>query len=67
MIRALLPLLFLLPGCAVTEHVYARPVDRAVADGVEYLVSSQNPDGSWGSGRDTTNFSVLAGADSIVS
>ena len=61
MIRALLPLLFLLPGCAATEHVYARPRDRAVADGVEYLVSSQNPDGSWGSGRDTTDFSVLAG------
>jgi hypothetical protein len=33
-----------------TEAVYARPIDRAIADGVSFLESSQNPDGSWGTG-----------------
>ena len=29
---------------------YARTPDRAVADGVRFLVADQNPDGSWGTG-----------------
>lgn len=31
-------------------HTYARPIDRAIADGVAFLESSQNPNGSWGTG-----------------
>jgi hypothetical protein len=31
-------------------QVYARPVDQAITDGVAYLKSDQNRDGSWGTG-----------------
>ena len=33
-----------------TRATYARTPDRAVADGVAFLVADQNPDGSWGTG-----------------
>ena len=33
-----------------TQATFARPPDRAVADGVAFLSASQNPDGSWGTG-----------------
>ena len=33
-----------------TRSTYARPPDRAIADGVAFLVADQNPDGSWGTG-----------------
>ncbi len=36
---------------ATTQGVYARPIDKAIRDGVNFLESSQNPDGSWGTGR----------------
>jgi hypothetical protein len=35
---------------APPDHVYARPVDEAIAEGVAFLKSSQNADGSWGTG-----------------
>jgi hypothetical protein len=38
------------PTTAPSPQVYARPVDRAIAEGVTFLESSQNPDGSWGTG-----------------
>ncbi len=38
------------PTTAPTEHVYARPIDQAISEGVRFLVSSQNADGSWGTG-----------------
>jgi squalene-hopene cyclase-like protein len=38
------------PTAAPSEAIYARPVDRAIADGVAFLESSQNKDGSWGTG-----------------
>lgn len=43
------------PSAATTspDQVYARPVDRAIADGVAFLESSQNPNGSWGTGTVT--------------
>jgi hypothetical protein len=31
-------------------EVYARPVDKAISDGVAFLETSQNSDGSWGTG-----------------
>ena len=55
--RAFLPLL--IAGCSAPQ-VYERPLDRAIADGVAFLVASQKPDGAWGSGRDTTDFDVMA-------
>ena len=55
--RALL--LALLAGCA-GPSVHERPVDEAIAEGVAFLVASQKPDGSWGSGRETTDFDILA-------
>lgn len=56
-------LLALAAGCAgppAEPPVRARPLERAVAEGVAFLVRSQNPDGSWGAGRGTTGFDVLA-------
>jgi hypothetical protein len=52
--------LLLLASCAAPETVYERSVDGAIAEGVAFLVSSQNPDGSWGTGRGTTDFDVMA-------
>lgn len=49
----------LLAGCS-GERVYQRPIDRAIEEGVAFLVRSQRPDGTWGSGRETTGFDVLA-------
>jgi hypothetical protein len=40
--------------------VHARPLPRAIREGVSYLVASQNADGSWGTGRDTSGFDVMA-------
>ena len=49
----------LLASCAGPQ-VSERPIDRAIAEGVAYLVSAQNADGSWGTGRDTSDFDVMA-------
>ncbi|MGD0461936.1 MAG: hypothetical protein ABSB74_05570 [Tepidisphaeraceae bacterium] len=38
---------------APQTQTYARPIDRAIADGVAFLESSQNPNGSWGTGTVT--------------
>jgi len=56
--RALL--LLILAGCSHTESVYERSLAGAVEDGVDYLVRTQSPDGSWGQGRETTPFDVMA-------
>lgn len=61
MIRAL-PLLFL-AACAAPPsrtEVHARPLEDAIAEGRHFLVRSQNPDGSWGSGRGSSGFDVMA-------
>jgi hypothetical protein len=62
MSRGLLVLALLASGCAAppTDAVYERSVSGAIADGVRYLVGSQSPDGSWGQGRETTDFDVMA-------
>src|SRR5437867_3757487 len=52
--------LFLVLASCAAERVTERPIDRAIAEGVAFLVSSQNPDGSWGTGRGTTDFDVMA-------
>ncbi len=53
--------LILLAGCAAPiETVYERSVGGAIDDGVDFLVDAQNPDGSWGTGRGTTPFDVMA-------
>lgn len=57
--RALL--LLVLAGCAEPGiAVRERSVSGAIRDGVDYLVRTQSPDGSWGQGRETTDFDVLA-------
>jgi Prenyltransferase and squalene oxidase repeat len=57
--RALFVLLF--AGCAAPrETVYERPIDDAIEEGVDYLVRTQSPDGSWGRGLETTDFDVMA-------
>ena len=47
------------PTAAPSEAIYARPVDRAIADGVAFLESSQNKDGSWGTGTVTHGNEVM--------
>lgn len=48
------------------EPVRARPsIDAAIAEGVAFLVKSQNPDGSWGTGvqtRGTEIYSMVPGS-----
>jgi hypothetical protein len=57
--RRALAILVIAGGCA-PPRVSERPIDRAIEEGVAFLTSAQNPDGSWGSGRETTDFDVLA-------
>jgi hypothetical protein len=53
-------LLLLLAACAAPEAVGPRPLEEAIAQGRDFLVRSQNADGSWGTGRDTSGFDVMA-------
>src|SRR5687767_2490205 len=49
------------PKEAVVERVHARPsIAEAVADGVGFLVKSQNADGSWGTGTETRGTEVYS-------
>lgn len=36
-----------------TQPVASRPIDRAIIEGTDFLIRSQNPDGSWGTGLQT--------------
>jgi hypothetical protein len=46
---------------AHAEQVRARPtLAQAVADGVAFLVESQNPDGSWGTGTETRGTEIYS-------
>jgi predicted RNA-binding Zn ribbon-like protein len=45
---------------AAPERVSARPLETAIAEGVAFLVRTQEPSGAWGAGRDTTRFDVMA-------
>lgn len=40
------------------EPVAARPIDRAIQEGIAFLKSSQNPDGSWGTGLQTRGLEI---------
>jgi len=54
-------LLLLLASCAPPPvTVYERSISGAIDDGVDFLVDSQSPDGSWGVGKDTTDHDVMA-------
>lgn len=49
------------PAAPVVERVRARAsIKEAVIDGVTYLVTSQNPDGSWGTGTETRGTEVYS-------
>ncbi len=47
-----------LPATQPTER--RSSIEASIRDGVKFLVSSQNKDGSWGTGRETRGFEVLA-------
>jgi len=49
---------------ATTQAVAARPIDDAIAEGVAFLRSSQNPDGSWGTGLQTRGLEIYSTAGS---
>jgi len=67
-----------LPGCSAgpkavrfkpksfetTQPVAARPINDAIAAGVAFLKSSQNPDGSWGTGLQTRGYEIYSTAGS---
>jgi hypothetical protein len=42
------------------DPVAARDIDRALADGVAFLLSSQNADGSWGTGLQTRGYEIFS-------
>lgn len=47
------------------EPVRARPIDQAIDDGIAFLIQTQNPDGSWGTGlqtRGTEIYSMVPGS-----
>ncbi|MBI5367629.1 MAG: terpene cyclase/mutase family protein [Planctomycetes bacterium] len=46
-----------LSGCA-TARVHRRELPDAIREGVGYLVKSQQPDGSWGTGLQTRGFEI---------
>ena len=48
------------PEAPPGEGLRPRPIDRAIAEGARLLVRLQNRDGSWGTGRETTDFDVMA-------
>src|SRR3954452_12511086 len=62
----LTPLLMLivLTGCAARpgarSETPSSPIDAAIVRGVQYLVSSQNADGSWGTGTETRGTEVMS-------
>src|SRR2546430_1927327 len=45
---------------AQTEQQRQEQIKRAIDRGVEFLVKSQQPDGSWGTGRVTRGFEVYS-------
>jgi len=54
-------LFLVLAGCAeATPFVHERSLEDAIEDGMDFLVRSQNADGSWGAGRETTDYDVMA-------
>lgn len=59
-ILALVPLLLLAASLAPAEPVRRRPLPEAIADGVAFLVRTQQPDGSWGTGCVTRGFEIMA-------
>jgi hypothetical protein len=59
--RAAAAVVVLAAGCATPSGtVRARGLEDAIEEGVEYLVRAQEADGSWGRGRETTTFDVMA-------
>ncbi|CAN5634866.1 hypothetical protein BH09PLA1_BH09PLA1_33200 [soil metagenome] len=45
----------------VAENTVRRPsIDRAIADGVAFLVKAQQPDGSWGTGLETRGTEIYS-------
>ena len=49
-----------LVGCITRTEVYERDMPDAIAEGVAYLVKSQQEDGSWGAGKQTRGFEIYA-------
>src|SRR4051812_25889286 len=62
--RSAIACLFALLGAlgTVADEPATKPADvnASIKRGVEFLVKSQNPDGSWGTGTKTTGFEVYS-------
>lgn len=48
------------PATTQPTHFSTQEIDRSVARGVEFLVKDQQPDGSWGTGRETHGTEVYS-------
>lgn len=70
-------LMFLFVGCSsptttrkplsdnTTQPIHARPLDKALDEGITFLITTQNADGSWGTGlqtRGTEIYSMVPGS-----
>jgi hypothetical protein len=61
----ILALLSVPGGCAKSssapvERVYARPIDKAISEGVAFLVNSQTAEGFWGTGLETRGTEIYS-------
>jgi len=43
-----------------TRRLSDDPIDKAIVRGVDFLIKTQNPDGSWGTGLETRGFEVYS-------
>lgn len=50
----------MLSATPTTRPIRRASVDVALRKGIDYLVKSQNADGSWGTGKETRGFEVMA-------
>ncbi|MBM4137588.1 MAG: hypothetical protein FJ241_12275, partial [Nitrospira sp.] len=59
--KAILSLVFILPFILTTTAFAQTP---AITNGLNYLISTQNPDGSWG--NETSNTEILPSTVSVI-
>ena len=46
--------------CPAEEAPPVKSIDEAIAAGIDFLIADQNPNGSWGSARQTKGLNIYA-------